>query len=164
MTAPEIETVFRNHYRNRFQEVGLFGFSPGEGIFDVFIIAPHRRIFKGFEIKISHSDFLREKKEARERYFRWGDGTHLGEKKGERYLRYCHLFYYVCPEGIIQPEEVDSPAGLLWVSPKKSTGYLYSYFSVKKRPKRNPGPDAELCHKILFLFAARTKTRAGDYF
>jgi len=156
MTAADIKNVFRKHYQGRFNEVGLFEFSPGSPIFDVFMIAPHRRIFKGFEIKVSHSDFLREKREV-ERGGYWFGEVHPARRKCERYLKYCHLFYYVCPEGIIQPREVDDPAGLLWINPN-------SYFSLKKRPKRNPGPDAELSQKILFLFAARTKTRAGDYF
>lgn len=163
MTATDIKEIFRKHYHDRFSEVGLFEFSPGQPVFDVFMIAPHRRIFKGFEIKVSHSDFLREKKEVERAEFWYGE-VHPAYKKCDRYLKYCHLFYYVCPEGIIQPGEIDDPAGLLWVKVKDKSDYQYSYFSVKKRPKRNSGPDAELSQKILFLFAARAKTRAGDYF
>jgi len=161
MTATDIQEVFREHYKNRFNEVGLFEFSPGSPIFDVFMIAPHRRIFKGFEIKVAHSDFLRDKRIVEKAGYWFGE-VHPDCRKYDRYLQYCHLFYYVCPEGIIQPGEVENPAGLLWVTDKP--GYQYSYFSVKKRPKRNPGPDVELSQKILFLFAARAKTRTGDYF
>ena len=161
MNSAEIKEVFRKHYHDRLNEVGLFEFSPGSPIFDVFMIAPHRRIFKGFEIKVSHSDFLREKREV-ERGGYWFGEVHPARRKCDRYLKYCHLFYYVCPEGIIQPSEIEDPAGLLWV--RSGQEYQYSHFSVKKRPKRNPGPNVELSQKILFLFAARAKTRAGDYF
>ncbi len=52
----------------------------------------------GYEIKISRSDFLRDKK--------WPE-----------YLQYCHEFSFVCPWGIINPEEItDSSVGLYWIS------------------------------------------------
>ena len=158
LTAYEIKQVFRRHYHNRFTEVGLFEFDPGMARFDAFMIQPHRRIFKGFEIKVSHSDFLRDKKNARPSWRR----EYTKDAKWEYYLKYCHLFYYVCPENIIMPDEVESPAGLLWAA-RNSDG-SGGFFLLKKRPKRNGGPDDQLAQKILFLFAARAKTRAGDYF
>jgi len=52
----------------------------------------------GYEIKITRSDFLRDKK--------WPE-----------YLQYCHKFFFVCPWGMIKPEEItDKSAGLYWIS------------------------------------------------
>ncbi len=51
----------------------------------------------GYEIKVSRSDFLQDKK--------W-----------PRYLDFCERFYFVCPNGMIDPKEIDSRAGLMWVS------------------------------------------------
>lgn len=51
----------------------------------------------GYEIKVSLNDFRRDDK--------W-----------HNYLEYCSDFYFVCPWGLIQPEEVAAPAGLLWVA------------------------------------------------
>lgn len=51
----------------------------------------------GYEIKVSLNDFRRDDK--------W-----------QNYLGYCSDFYFVCPWGLIQPEEVAAPAGLLWVA------------------------------------------------
>ena len=49
------------------------------------------------EIKVSRADFLRDDK--------W-----------HHYLECCNKFYFVCPPGVIAPEEVPHGAGLLWAS------------------------------------------------
>lgn len=50
-----------------------------------------------YEIKVSRSDFLKDAK--------W-----------HKYLAYCNLFYFVCPPGAIEPNELPSEAGLLVTS------------------------------------------------
>lgn len=52
---------------------------------------------KGYEIKVSRSDFTRDEK--------WQD-----------YLPFCEQFFFVCPSGLIQPEELPTDVGLLWVA------------------------------------------------
>lgn len=59
----------------------------------------------GYEIKVSRSDFKQDKK--------WRE-----------YLPYCHQFYFVCPWGLIQPEEIDKAAGLCWVSKNGQRIYI----------------------------------------
>ncbi len=59
----------------------------------------------GYEIKISKSDFKRDCK--------WLE-----------YLPYCHQFYFVCPWGLIQPDEVNGDAGLCWVSKNGKRIYI----------------------------------------
>ncbi len=51
----------------------------------------------GYEVKVSRSDFLRDEK--------W-----------RGYLPMCNEFYFVCPPGVIKPEEVPEPAGLLYTA------------------------------------------------
>ena len=50
-----------------------------------------------YEIKKSRSDFLRDNK--------WS-----------AYLPCCNQLFFVCPNGLIQPQEVDERCGLMWVS------------------------------------------------
>jgi hypothetical protein len=51
----------------------------------------------GYEIKVSRSDFLRDKK--------W-----------TRYLDLCHELYFVAPEGVVKEEELEKDVGLLVAS------------------------------------------------
>ena len=51
----------------------------------------------GYEIKVSRSDFLQDEK--------WHD-----------YLPMCNCLAFVCPYGLIQPEEAPENVGLLWTS------------------------------------------------
>lgn len=51
----------------------------------------------GYEIKVSRNDFMRDDK--------W-----------RAYLDYCNEFYFVCPTGLIQPNELPDGIGLLWAS------------------------------------------------
>lgn len=69
-----------------------------------------------FEIKVSRADFLIDAKKQK----------HV-ECKGANY------FYYVCPEGLIHPDEVDKRYGLLYVHP--SPNGLNDVRLVKK-PRR----------------------------
>jgi len=50
-----------------------------------------------YEVKVSRSDFLRD-------------------KKHEQYLDYCNCFYFACPEGLIKKEELPDPRiGLVYI-------------------------------------------------
>ncbi len=66
----------------------------------------------GYEVKISRSDFLRDRK--------W-----------TRYLEYCNVFYFVTPWGLIDSREVPEEAGLIWTT-KTGEGIRYQ----KKAPSR----------------------------
>ena len=54
-----------------------------------------------FEIKVSRSDFLRDRR---------------GGDKYRRYLELCQYLYFVTPEGLVTVSETPSAAGLIWVS------------------------------------------------
>ena len=54
-------------------------------------------LVRGYEIKVSRSDFL-------------------GDDKWQNYLPLCDQFYFVCPSGLIAPNELPKEVGLLWAS------------------------------------------------
>lgn len=66
----------------------------------------------GYEIKVSRSDFTRDDK--------W-----------HGYLDCCNEFYFVCPQGLIKPDELPAEAGILWAS---KTGTRL--FMKKRAPRR----------------------------
>lgn len=51
----------------------------------------------GYEVKVSRSDFMRDDK--------WPG-----------YMDYCNELYFVCPHGLIQPDELGEGVGLMWVT------------------------------------------------
>lgn len=59
----------------------------------------------GYEVKVARSDFNRDEK--------W-----------RAYLAMCNLLSFVCPWGMIQPEELDDGVGLVWVT--KTGGRLHT--------------------------------------
>lgn len=59
----------------------------------------------GYEVKVSRSDFFHDEK--------WKD-----------YLPLCNQLFFVCPWGMIQPHEVPSNVGLLWVSKNIRTAHI----------------------------------------
>jgi hypothetical protein len=81
--------------------------------------------FTGYEIKVSRSDFL-------------------NDEKWPAYMKYCHRFYFACPKGLIQPEELPDDVGLLWYDPSyNKAGNLYTR---KKALFRN----IEISHEMLY--------------
>lgn len=90
----------------------------------------------GYEIKVSRADFL-------------------GDNKWQAYLDYCNDFYFVCPAGVIRPEELPAEAGLLYVA---STGR--SLFTKKKAPSRQVTVPEELFRYVLM---SRTQIKTEHY-
>jgi uncharacterized protein (UPF0147 family) len=88
----------------------------------------------GYEIKKSRSDFL-------------------NDTKWMNYLQYCNEFYFVCPFGLIQPEEISNEIGLIWAS--KNQTRLYT---KKKSPYRTIGLDLEDVYKYILLWRAKIVT------
>lgn len=86
----------------------------------------------GYEIKVSRADFLKDDK--------WMN-----------YLGYCHQFYFVCPVGVIKPEECPEQAGLLHVT---STGSRL--YTKKKAPTRDSN-EGEVMLLMEYLLMCRTR-------
>lgn len=77
---------------------GLFipEFTYGDTRIDAVVIDVRRRNVRGFEVKVAKEDYLRDKK--------W-----------QMYSAFCSSLSIVCPEGLLQVEEVSKPFGLAWV-------------------------------------------------
>jgi hypothetical protein len=86
----------------------------------------------GYEVKVSRGDFLRDEK--------WRD-----------YLPLCSAFYFVCPCGLIDPKELPSEAGLLWVA--KTGGRLWD---KKRAPlRKTSGDDLEPVFRYILMARSR---------
>lgn len=90
----------------------------------------------GYEIKVSRSDFLRDKK--------W-----------PAYLPMCNELYFVCPPNVIKPEECPEPCGLMYVA---STGNRL--FTKKRAPWREVTIPEEVFRYILMC---RVRIIASDF-
>ena len=93
---------------------------------DAAIIDVSKRWVRGFEIKVSRSDFLKDEK--------W-----------QEYAEFCSSLSIVCPKGLIEPEEIPKPFGLLYVShdhPHQWTQRIELCGKWVKKPKRFQRRDA----------------------
>ena len=77
----------------------------------------------GYEIKVSRSDFLRDKK--------W-----------QNYQKYCHEFYFVSPPGIVKIEDLDAAGcgdvGLIYYSAEHDTLFTKRRALYRKIDLRSP--------------------------
>lgn len=113
MTAQEIYRRLYNRHINKgewcFSEVPINGVSSQR--MDAWVIKPgYPEHTTGYEIKVSRSDFLQDKK--------W-----------HNYLPFCDVFYFICPPGLIQEAELPKEAGLIYVMPKILKTIKFSYKS-----------------------------------
>ncbi len=71
-------------------------------------------------------------------------GDFLKDNKWRQYLKCCNTFYFVCPQGVINPDELPKDVGLMYVT---STGRGLRI--IKKAPWRNQKIDENLFRYIL---------------
>ena len=97
-------------------------FTFGKMRIDGILVDPRIRKIRGFEIKVSRADFLQDAK--------W-----------QSYSRFCSSLSVACPEGLIKPEEIEAPFGLMWVKKenwvREHDGFKgVNYFNTwAKKPK-----------------------------
>lgn len=117
MTAAEIHTVLRR--LGGFYGVYVPEFTYNQRRIDAAIIDVSKRWIRGFEIKVSRSDFL-------------------GDEKWHEYTEFCSSLSIVCPEGLIRKEEVPGPFGLLYVmgQPSLTNDFRNVWTKWEKKPKR----------------------------
>lgn len=117
VTVADIHHVLR--------EIGGWGsvyipeFTCGNLRIDALLVDVTTRWARGFEIKVSRTDFLRDEK--------W-----------QRCSEFCSSLSIVCPSGLIAKEEVPDPFGLLYVLREPSVTDDLRTVGVKwvKKPKR----------------------------
>ncbi len=100
--------------------------APGLLILDAWVL-PRSWVkpILGYEIKVSRSDFLQDKK--------W-----------RGYLDWCHKFAFVVPWGMVKKEEVPEEAGLMWTT-QNGRGLRW----VKHAPNRRVEIPSEIFHYVL---------------
>lgn len=91
----------------------------------------------GYELKCSRADFEQDQK--------W-----------VKYLDLCHLFYFVCPAGLIRSTDIPSRVGLIWVS---SSGKLHT----KKKAERQEPDGNKLNGLLIYALMARSHIVANMY-
>ena len=118
MTASEIKNILKNQYAHQWASVFVPEYTSGDLRIDALVVDTRKRWIRGFEIKTSRSDFLQDNK--------W-----------ILYSQFCSSISIVCPEGLIQADEINKPFGLLWVlNTDKVTYDMRTQITVwKKRPQ-----------------------------
>lgn len=117
MTVETIHSVLRRF--GGFYGIYVQEFTYGNKRIDAVVIDTQKRWIRGFEIKVSRSDFL-------------------GDEKWETYSEFCSSLTMVCPEGVIHPDEIKKPFGLLYIRQDTILTNDLRNVSVKwvKKPKR----------------------------
>jgi hypothetical protein len=117
VTVAEIHAAIRR--LGGFYGVYVPEFTYNQRRIDAAIIDVSKRWIRGFEIKVSRSDFL-------------------GDQKWHEYTEFCSSLSIVCPEGLIRKEEVPGPFGLLYVlKDMRLTNDLRNVgLKWEKKPKR----------------------------
>jgi hypothetical protein len=113
MNAAEIKNKLKEHYAFEWGSVFIPEYTHGDLRIDALLVNIRKKWIRGFEIKVSHSDFIQDDK--------W-----------ILYSQFCSSLSFVCPENIIMPEEIKKPFGLLWIVPDR-----YSTKMVWKRKPQN---------------------------
>ncbi len=149
-----IKNFFTSKVKHDQSQVGLFEFGIKRCRFDLIIINAQTQKIRGFEFKTNRADFLKDKRES----------------KWKKYLKYCHTFTWVCPPHVIKREDVESPAGLLWVWTEDRREYEMDYrihwskSAWKKRPTGTGNIEQSDLNDILILMFSRIKARKEDFF
>jgi hypothetical protein len=93
--------------------------------------------FSGYEVKVSRNDFVKDDK--------WRE-----------YLPLCNDFWFVCPHGLIDKDELPAEAGLLWVAKTGSRLWI-----KKKAPTRKlDQPPVSL---LLYILMSRVNFAQPGY-
>jgi hypothetical protein len=135
MTANTVmESLRKHHSRDVFVEECKNGQSWGNNLLrlDAWAMprsySPFRTI--GYEVKVSRADFEQDQK--------WIE-----------YVDYCHLFFFVCPAGLIRSTDLPKGIGLKWVS---KSGTLHTKTHATKHE-----PDiAKLNNMLTYIVMARS--------
>jgi hypothetical protein len=124
---------------------------PGYLRFDAVAIKQSwaRPCITGYEIKVSRSDFLRDKK--------W-----------QNYQKYCHEFYFVSPPGIVKVEDLDAAGcgdvGLIYYSAEHDTLFTKRRALYRKINLRSPEVVGMLMYLAMYRAYVNNSTtlKAGE--
>ncbi len=114
MNATEIKTLLKKLYAYRTSSIFIPEYTWKDLRIDALIVDINKRWIRGFEVKVSRGDFLRDDK--------W-----------MLYSEFCSSLSIVCLEGIVKPEEIKKPYGLLWIV-KDQCSFEHYRLVWKKKP------------------------------
>jgi len=147
VSAEDIKQYFREHNEGPFFsifEIGINGIR-----LDMLRVEPSIKYIRGFEFKVSRSDFL-------------------ADKKWEKYLKYCNTFSFVCPYGMIAKKEIPTGIGLLWIdkwSHKSHIGNDRQHLDaqwIKRTKRRSMSKDTMI--EMAMMLTYKVKWRRQDIF
>ncbi len=124
----DIQRLFAKYLVESGREFLCENFSHTLAEMDICLLSKSNLIHE-FEVKISRSDFLADKKKRKWSYYQQAfiDWKLPGQ---EFYVRKCpNYFFYVCPNRLIGIDEIPSYAGLYWVDDDGS-------ITLKKKAKK----------------------------
>ena len=109
INAATIKTILHNKYKLP-EWSGLAEYRPFTGwnatvnSIDFFAVGLYKKNRKAiaFEIKVRRADFVLD--------------VQRFQDKHEHALNLSHEFYYICPWGLIDPQEVPQQSGLMWIN------------------------------------------------
>ncbi len=96
-----------------------------------------QQCFTAYEVKVDRSDFM-------------------NDDKWHTYLPYCNEFYFVCPTGLIKPDEVGPEAGLMYLS--KTGTRLFR----KKKAPHHPYDPEKLSSLLQYVMMWRMSLQMPD--
>jgi hypothetical protein len=99
-----------------------------------------RPCIEGYEIKVSRSDFLRDKK--------W-----------HNYQAYCNKFSFVCPPGVIELDELPGDVGLIYYSPEHDTLFTKRRAMYRKIDMQSKEVLGMLMYLAMYRAGARRENR-----
>lgn len=116
MDAKFIQSVIENLVGYSFYNIYVKEYTHNRsGVrIDAVIIDTQHKWVRGYEIKTSRQDYFND-----EKYL--------------EYTKFCSSLCIVCPEGLIQLDEVKKPLGLMWVREDGSSTYIRKPKNFQKR-------------------------------
>ena len=136
----------------------------GQGIWEADVFGVNRNGYTyEYEIKRSRADFkaeFRNKKAKHERFAarrstRMYDEWKNGKRTGDKYelIIMPNRYFFICPDGLIKPEEVPEYAGLIYADHR----YYDSMVEVKKAPllHRNKA-NSRVYERVATILSMRT--------
>lgn len=131
-----------------FEEIRQSGGHRGLLIMDAIAIKQSwaKPCITGYEIKVSRSDFLRDKK--------W-----------QNYQKYCHEFYFVSPPGVIKIEDLDAAGcgdvGLIYYSPEDDTLFTKRRAMYREIDLRSPEVVGMLMYLAMYRADKQTQKKGS---
>ena len=171
MNSKEVYKALNNHYQDkvRYCVENTYCFHSYYKETD-FLIINHNGYCYDFEVKISRSDFLADKKKIHKHsilkngYFtveyNYYEGFNKYEKNNPIYTNNRpNKFYYCCPEGLIKENDLEPYQGLIYVL---ESGEIKKIKEAKFLHKEKVDLEPVLCRKFYYSYLQLKQIKADS--